>query len=667
MHKTDWKKLMRERIINKPQRIERQKPEIEFPEVYPNDVVLGETRQKLAQALGVDINTLPQIVTPPPEVKADFAVPMFTMAKALRIAPQQIAKDAVTRPELQPGGILAKTEAEGPYLNLSLDYGRYGQMVVSSIESSGPSYGSENIGKGRVVVVDMSSPNVAKPMHVAHLRSTIIGHSISRMLEFQGYNVIKDNHLGDWGAQFGMVLKAVEMWGNETPELFQEGQEVKGLLKLYVRINESVEQQKASQVAELKKLIDEKGSSAVDGFEAAYDQAYANLGSKEEATKEALNQLTTETELETAGRELFRKLELGDPEATKKWQEIMPLSLKEFQEVYDILGVDFDYALGESFYNSMLPAVVDEVKKQPFVHTAPDGAIVADLEDVKLGKMVIQTRDGRSLYVTRDLATAIFREEFFDADEIKYVVGSEQISYFRQWFEILRRMGYDVADKCEHIYFGAVVLPEGKMSTRKGRVVFLRDVLDESIARARKIIQDKNPNLSRDPEEIDKVARQVGVGAVIWNDIGKDAKRKITFKWDEMLSTSGYSATFVQYAHSRAANILRKAEVDGSLQKTYENISDDRLTIEKDVEKELVRLLAEFPTIVNKASEAETPSTIATYVYELAQKFNKFYDECPVIKADGDVKAARLRLVASTKQVIKNGLYLLGIESPEEM
>ncbi len=665
MHKTDWKKLMKEGLIRQPEKIERVKLAISFPEVYPQDILIDQANQTLAKALGVDIKTLPQITTPPPEIKADLAVPMFTMAKTLRKAPQQIASDIAKNTELEDGGLISSLDSEGPYLNLSIDYGRYGQMVVSSIESSGPSYGAENIGKNDTIVIDMSSPNVAKPMHVAHLRSTVIGHSLARMLEFQGYNVIKDNHLGDWGAQFGMVLKAIEMWGDETPELFEKGQEVKGLLKLYVRINESVENEKGAQVEKLKSLIDEKGFSAVDGFETAYNRAYADAGSKEEAMKEALNQFTTETELEAAGRELFRNLEQGDPESTKKWEEIMPLSLKEFQEVYDLLGVDFDFALGESFYNNMLPYVVEEVKKQPFVEITEDGAVVADLEDAKLGKMVIQTRDGRSLYVTRDLATAMFRDEYFKANQIKYVVGGEQIFYFKQCFEILKRMGYDVADKCEHIYFGAVVLPEGKMSTRKGRIVFLRDVLEESIARASKIIEAKNPNLSG--ESRDKVARQVGVGAVIWNDLGKDAKRTITFKWDEMLSTSGFSATFVQYAHSRAANILRKAEVEGSLQKTYDNISDDKLTISKDVEKDLIKLLAEFPSIVKKASASETPSTIAVYIYDLAQKFNKFYDECPVIKADGEVKATRLRLVASTKQVIKNGLYLLGIESPEEM
>jgi len=660
--KSDWEKIMKEHLQS-PQKMDRELLMIDFPEVYPKSSVLLQIRQLAADTLGVDSSDVPQAVPPPQEIDANLAFPTFTLARVLHKKPQTIASELVENVSLPKESVIAYVENKGPYVNFKLDYSKYGELVLSSIENSKSSYGAENIGQGKVVIVDMSSPNVAKPMHVAHLRSTIIGHSISRTLEFQGYTVIKDNHLGDWGRQFGMLLKAVELWGDEIPELYQEGQQVKGLLKLYIKIHHAVDEQKFVQISDLREKVNKMGMDSVEGFEKAYNQAYSNLGSREAALEETLAQFTTETELERAGRELFRKLEKGDPKARHKWTEILQLSVKEFEEVYKILGVDFDYALGESFYNEMLPYVMEEVKKQPYVYTTEDGAIIADLDDVKLGKMVIQTRDGRSLYVTRDLATAIFREEFFEADKVKYVVGSEQIHYFRQWFEILKRMGYKISTECQHIYFGAVTLPEGKMSSREGRVIFLRDVLEESILRAEQIIQKKNPNLFGDANKRLEVAKQIGIGAVIWNDISKDAKRTITFNWNDMLSLEGYSAPYVQYAHARAANILKRSQEDGN----YKNDLENNLVIETQVEEDLISLLSDFPEIVKRASEANTPSTIAVYVYELAQLFNKFYVECSVLKEVGNIRYSRLRLVTSTKQVIKNSLYLLGIESPEEM
>jgi arginyl-tRNA synthetase len=340
--------------------------------------------------------------------------------------------------------------------------------------------------------------------------------------------------------------------------------------------------------------------------------------------------------------------------------------MKEFETVYKVLGVDFDYALGESFYSDLLPTVVEQVKGQPFVKET-DGAVIADLGE-ELGKMVIQTKDGRSLYVTRDLATALFRKEVMGAERIIYVVGADQKHYFQQWFEILRKMGEPIADNCEHVYFGMISLPEGKMSTRKGRTVFLKDVIDEGIKRAAEVIREKNPALFEDRENMDKVTRQVAVGAIIWSDISKDMRRDITFNWDEMLSFDGYSAPYVQYAHARAQNILKKAQEKG----IELNSSPEVIKITDPMEKELIKALAAFPQAVKLASTNTSPTAVAEYVYKLAQKFNTFYKGCPIVKktsepVDEVSRNTRLLLTEATGQVIKNSLYLLGIEAPEIM
>lgn len=645
-----------------PIKFRRKETLIPHQEMYPNDRLRQQIRQFITDSTGVGEGVIPPISDPPKGINGDFGLPLFPLAKVLRENPRNIAINLAG--QFSEGRIanVQTAKAEDAYINFDLDYDAYARDVLTQTANRKDMYGAENIGHGTRIVIDMSSPNIAKPMSVGHLRSTVIGHSLARILEYTGHEVIKDNHLGDWGAQFGMLLRAYELWGNEIPQLSQPGKEVEGLLKLYVKIHEEVDIEKGQKLQSLREILDSGKDDTLPGFDEAYQKAFANSGSHEQAVEEALSTFVAESSLEREGREWFRRLEQGDPEARSQWEWITNLSMKEFQTVYDLLGVDFDFALGESFYSPMLANVVDEVKKQTFV-TEEKGAVVAHLEDSKLGKMVIQTGDGRSLYVTRDLATAIFRNDVLRAQRILYVVGADQKHYFQQWFEILNRMGYEVAQNCEHIYFGMISLPEGKMSTRKGRVVFLKDVIDQGIEKAEKAISEKNPKLFSDEEKKKETARQIAVGAVVWSDLSSDMRRNIVFEWENMLSFDGFSAPYVQYAHARAKSILRKAEASGI---TAQHDSDIKLTT--DSEKELVKKIGEFPDVVKSASKNLSTVSVAEYVHSLSQLFNQFYREDSVLAADTfQTQQTRLRIVEATTQTIKNALYLLGIEAPEEM
>jgi len=597
----------------------------------------------------------------PSNIDADLAIACFPLAKILRKNPKQIAADLAQRFPMSEGGLVASAAGEGGYLNFKLDMGRFGRTVIENVIRRHGDYGKEKVGVGQVVVIDMSSPNIAKPMSIGHLRSTVIGHSLARILEFSGHKVIRDNHLGDWGTQFGMLLKAYELWGDELPELKTPGQEVEGLYKLYVRIHDEVERAKAKEISRMRKLVDEKGMDAVPGLKEAYEEAYQQLSSPPQALEAALEKVAPKTELEEAGREWFRKLEAGDKEAQRRWEWASKLSLKEFHQIYEILGVNFDLERGESYYIGMIPPFIDELKKQRFVKREK-GALVADLTNEGLGKMVIITGDGRTVYVTRDLAAAVNRQDELKATQILYVVGADQKLYFQQWFTILKKMGYKIAENCRHIYFGMITLPEGKMSTRKGRVVFLKDVIDEGIRRAKVVIEKKNPELFQDRKFANEISRQVAVGAIIWNDISKDMKRDIVFDWDEMLSFDGYAAPYVQYAYARGCSVLEK--VDEMRKKTG---MPEKMEVETPIERELIKKIADFPRVVDFASENYNPAIVAQAIYDLAKTFNQFYKQCSILKADEGLFSSRVNLVRATTQVIRNGLHLLGIEAPERM
>lgn len=469
----------------------------------------------------------------------------------------------------------------------------------------GERYGSSNAGDGRTVVIDYSAPNVAKPMSVGHLRSTIIGAALHKLHGFTGYTPIGDNHLGDWGTQFGGLLYAYTQWLDRDA---YERDPISELLRLYVKF-------------------------------------------EEEARKDP--------SLRDRAREWSLRLERGDPEARRLWEEFTRHSLAEFQRIYDLLDVRFEHTLGESFYEDKTGEVIEEAIKRG-VAVEDEGALIIRLDDAGITTpLLLRRRDGATLYHTRDLATAIYRIRTFRPAKILYVVGSDQRLHFRQLFAALRRLGYSDVEYV-HVDFGLIRLPEGRMSTRRGRVVFLEDVLEEAIDRARALVDEKNPEL---PEsERDEVARIVGVGAIKYADLSQSRIKNIVFDWDRMLSLDGDSAPYLQYTYVRAQGIIRRAgepSPGGSF--------DGRAAASKQ-EWSLIKHLARFPEAVHEAAHTYFPHVVANYLYELAQFFHAFYHEIPVLQAeDVALRNSRRQLVRGAATVMRTGLGLLGIRVPERM
>ncbi len=477
------------------------------------------------------------------------------------------------------------------------------QEQITEVIKKDENFGKVNIGKGKTVIIDYSAPNVAKPMSIGHLRSTIIGQAIYNIYEFLGYKCIGDNHLGDWGTQFGKLIYAYKEWGNR--EKIKQNP-IKELLKLYVKFHNEVEKN---------------------------------------------------PDLENKGREWFKKLEDKNKEAVRLWRWFTKLSLREFDKIYKLLDIKFDYELGESFYNNMLNDVIKGVQDKGITKESK-GAIIIPLEEHNLPPLLIQKSDGATLYATRDLATAKYRIEKFKPIKIIYVVGAEQKLYFRQLFKTFELINHAKGRDFVHVCFGLIRLAGVRMATRKGKVVFLEDVLEKAIDLARKIVDDKNPNL---PEKIkDKIARQIGVGSVKYSDLSQNRITDITFDWNKMLSLEGNSAPYLQYTHARICSILKKSKI-GLNNKFDSSLLKDKREIA------LLRKLYIFPEIITKAAEEYMPNYIATYLFELAQNFNLFYNEIRVLQAEKNVSLARLHLAGAVSLVLKNGLALLGIEAPEKM
>ncbi|MDO8503475.1 MAG: arginine--tRNA ligase [bacterium] len=630
-------------------RVPIQRPEtggMKRPEDYVSAALQGALTDRIlrvlkgmAQDAGIETDSLTiALIKPPPEIKADFGFPCHKLAQLFKRSPGQIADKLTERLNQEVGQVEAppvKTSSANGYMNLEVDADYLGNRILVEIEQAGERYGEQNLGNGEVVVLDCSSPNIAKEMSVAHLRSTAIGESLARIYRFAGWAVIRDNHLGDWGTQFGKLGRAVELWGAETPELRGDNP-VQGLYKLYVRISKEIAREK-------------------------------------DAGKES--------SLEEEGKEWFRRLEAGDPQARELLEWAIRESRREYEIVYSLLGVDFEYFLGESFYFPMLPQVIKAFLESEVARKDESGAVVVhfskdnednvvvdlskDNKDRKDNRLVIQKSDGASLYATRDLATLVARMHWFSPEKIIYVVGGEQSEYFKQLFATFKRFAKDECPELEHVAFGMVTLPEGKMSTREGRVVFLEEVLREAIERAKQLIKEKDKDKQAfSDEEIKTLARQIGVGAVIYLDLGQGRERNIQFDWAKALSIEGNSAPYIQYAHARAQSILRHAQESG--------IETDRTIdphFELPLEQELARHLGEFARAIAKAIEASQPSIIAEYVYRVASLFNTFYNTVPIIlqEKDGQKRNTRLRLVHSSAQVIRIGLNLLGIEAPGRM
>ncbi len=539
------------------------------------------------------------IEVPPNKEMGDYAFPCFKLAKIFRKAPNAIAEDLAGK--IQPTDDINKIVNLGGYVNFFVNKESLAKKVINQVLTEKENYGKSEFGKGKTVVVEFSSPNIAKPFHIGHVRTTVIGNALSKIYQSQGYHVEKLNHLGDYGTQFGKLIVAYKLWGDKQAV---EKDPIKELLKLYIRFHDEAE---------------------------------------------------AKPEMEDEAREWFTKLENGDQEAKDLWQWFRDESLKEFSRVYDLLDIDFDSYVGESFYSDKMPAVIEELKEKNLL-VESDGAMIVDLEDSKLPPALIQKRDGSTLYLTRDLASAFYRKKIYDFDKSIYVVGAQQELHFKQCFEIIKRMGYDWYKDMVHVQFGMVALEEGTMSTRKGRVVFLEDVLNQAIDRTRQIIEEKNP----DAENIDEVAKAVGVGAVVFQELSNSRIKDYTFSWDRTLSFEGETGPYVQYTHARCCAVLRKADQPVSADINYEALSDQDAA-------DVLSVLETFNKSIMTAMKKNEPHIVTRFVLDLAQAFNKFYHNSPILVEDADLRAARLALVEATRQTIENALKILGMKAPQKM
>jgi arginyl-tRNA synthetase len=527
----------------------------------------------------------------------DLAFPCFTLAKLKRKSPNLIAEE-LSKKINSP--IFEKVEVVGAYLNFFLNKKTASEKVVNEIISQKGNYGALTFGNGGAVTIDMSSPNIAKPFSMGHLRSTVIGNSLALIVEKCGYKPIKINHLGDWGTQFGKLITAYQLWG-DAEKVKQNP--IKELLTLYIKFHKEAE---------------------------------------------------TNPSLEDQGRSWFKRLEDGDEQALKLWKWFRDESLKEFSRIYQLMNVEFDSYAGEAFYNDKMERVVKLLEEKQLL-VESEQAQVVELTEEQLPPCLIKKSDGATLYATRDLAAALYRQEEYQFVQSLYVVGHEQSLHFKQLMAVLAKMGYDWSKQMHHIPFGLMLKDGKKMSTRKGKVVLLEEVLNESIAMARHNIEEKNPNL---PNK-DNVAKQVGVGAVIFHDLKNNRMNDIEFSLEEMLRFEGETGPYVQYTYARACSILRKANVNAELGAlSYEN------TWEK--EWKVTSLLMEFSPAIKRACINFDPSQVAKYIIDLAQAFNKYYAEVKILE-DTPEQQARLALVYAVTEVLKEGLRLLGLEAPVEM
>lgn len=526
----------------------------------------------------------------------DIAFPAFSLAKVERKAPQAIAADIA---EKINQSAFEKVVATGPYVNFFLDKSKISDQVIKSVIEAGADYGQQDEGHGQNITIDLSSPNIAKPFSVGHLRSTVIGDALSNIFRKMGYNTIKINHLGDWGKQFGLLMVAYKKWGSKEAV---EANPIDELLKLYVRINAEIE---------------------------------------------------NDPELDDEGRLWFKKLEDGDPEATELWQWFRDESLVEFNRIYKLLGVEFDSLNGEAFYNDKMDEAVQILEDKGLLKESK-GASIVELDDVNLPPAMIKKSDGATLYITRDIATAIYRARTYNFVKNIYAVGQEQSNHFRQLKAVLKKMGFDWSDDMVHVDFGLVTKNRQKLSTRKGNIILLEPTLQEAISRAKAQIEEKNPEL----ENKEEVAHAVGVGAVKFYDLKTDRRNGYDFDLEAMVSFEGETGPYVQYAYARIQSILRKANFTPSTDATY--------SLSNPESWEIIKLLQDFSRVVKRAAENYDPSLIAKYAINLAQAFNKYYAHTRILDESPE-RESRLALSYSTAVVLKEALRLLGVDAPEKM
>lgn len=538
------------------------------------------------------------IEIPPQENMGDYSFPCFQLAKTLRKNPAQIAGELVEKLEIED---FAEIKNIGPYINFFLNREKFQNEVVNTILDKKEDFGKSDMGKGKTVVIDFSSVNIAKPFHIGHIRSTVIGDALRNIHEFLGYNTIATNYIGDYGTQFGTMIAAYKLWGDDDK---LNARPIQELLNLYVRYN--------TEASENEDMMD-------------------------------------------VARKEFKKLEEGEEEATRLWSWFKEISFKEFDRVYKLLDIDFDNYNGESYHSEFIPDVIEELKEKNLL-VESDGAQIIDLSQFDLPPSIIIKSNGSSAYVTRDIATAINRKKEYDFDENLYVVATQQNLHFQQLFKILELMGYDFAKDCKHIPFGMVSLKDQTLSTRKGQVVFLEDVLNKAIDKTKEIIKDREDTV----DDVEETARVVGIGAVKFQELYNNRIKDYVFDWDEVLNFDGETGPYVQYTYARAKSVLRKAGITEVGKLNIEKITSDD-------EFSLAKKLAGFEDVVVKAKEKYEPSLITRHLTDIASSFNKFYNSSKIMVEDEKLKEERLALTYATSIVIKSGLAILGIKTVEKM
>jgi len=545
---------------------------------------------------------------PPDKSMGDIALPCFRLSKSLRKAPPMIASALAEKISCEE---FSSVEALGGYLNFKISPTAFAARVVSDISAAGDKYGSPMCGEGKTVVLDYSSPNVAKPFHIGHLGTTVIGHSLKLLHEFAGYKCVGINYLGDWGTQFGKLIVAYKRWGSREQV---EAGGVDELVKLYVRINNEIKaEEEASATA------DSKGVSP--------------LGDESRAE--------------------FAKLEAGDEENLDLWKWFVSVSLAEYEKTYKMLGISFDSYKGESFYTDKMPAQVEKLRNMGLLEI-DDGASIVRLDKWDMPVCLILKRDGSTLYPTRDIAAAVYRKGEYNFDKAIYVTAASQSLHFAQWFKVVELMGYDFYDKLVHVPYGTVSINGAKLATRTGNVILLRDLFAEAIKRVAEITKEKHP----DEAECMEIAEKVGVGAVIFYYLSNNRIRDINFVMEEALSFDGNTGPYAQYTYARTCSILEKAGSTGRM--TGAELSE--------VEFELAKTLSVFPERIKSAIAEYEPSVVTRYIIDLCAAFNRFYHDCKIAACEDEaLRESRLALTSATNQVLKTALHLICMQTPEKI
>lgn len=565
-----------------------------------------EIANKISNVINVnETEIISYIETPKDTNQGDYAFPCFRFAKELKKAPNIIAEEIKGKLDIN-NSCIEKVESVGGYLNFTINKEELSKITLTEIENKKEEYGKTNVGNGKTIIVEYSSPNIAKPFHIGHLRTTLIGRALYNMYKYLGYNTVGINHLGDYGTQFGKMIEGYKRWGNEYNI---EDNPIEELTKIYVRIN--------------------------------------NLCKEDEQVLEQC-------------RDNFKKLEEGDEYCTKLWEKFREVSLKEFYRIYDLLDIKFDSLNGEAFYSDKTDEVIHILERSGKL-VESDGARIIDLEEQKMPPCIVCKSNGSTIYATRDLAAILYRARTYNFDKCLYVVAYEQNLHFKQVFEVAKLLG--ISEKCqnglEHVSYGMVHLKEGKMSTREGNVIKVEDLLKESIHRVKTIIEEKNPELSEDEKQ--DIAKKVGIGAVIFNDLSGARIKDEIFDWDTMLNFNGETGPYIQYTYVRTNSILKKV---GELPK-LEEIDINELSSESSIS--IIKLIYSFTNTVEQATSKNEPSILSHYLIDLAKAFSSFYNENKIILEDKKIQNARVYLTYAVNIVLKNGAELLGINMPEKM